>query len=52
MIRVIRILEYTYPTLEDYLMDKQHWTLKSPSYPHMSMRSVSFDPDILDKESE
>lgn len=45
MIRVLRVIEYTYDTEEDYLRDRMNWTLRSPMLTHgrhagMSMQSA------------
>ena len=48
-IRVLRLLEYTYPSVEDYEQDRARWTLKSPPGNNsMKMKSVELPLEVLD----
>lgn len=47
-IKVMRVLEYTYPTYEDYMLDKQNWFCPTmgtrvPNN-YTEIRSTMFEP--------
>jgi hypothetical protein len=46
MIRVIRLIEYTYDTTERMVQDRWRWTAQHSS-PGMQMRSVELPPDAV-----
>ena len=57
MIRVLRVIEYTYPDAETMSVDMALWTLDTPKDMHwkqgMRMKSMSFVPEFIpDTESE
>lgn len=45
-VRVIRVIEYTYDSLEFCNEDRLRWTTQLAT-PHMVMRSVALDPGLL-----
>ena len=57
MIRVLRVIEYTYPDAQTMTTDMARWTLNTPRTPNwkigMTMKSMSFVPEfVADTESK
>lgn len=54
MIRVVRVLEYTYPDIEAYERDQARWTHASPpiTWKDMQMRTVGVLVGSATKEVE
>jgi hypothetical protein len=51
MIRVIRVIEYEYPSMKEYLLDRQRWTNSSPPGNPNKMISTHFISNSF-KETE
>ena len=50
-VRIIRVLEYTYPTVDDATIDQARWTYQM-HHPNMKMRSVALPLDFFDSTVE